>query len=124
MIPIPYDNRKMETQLNVLLLEICGIAMRNGVYMGLAFLNQKENEDVAKASIEGKKKDESSSKERDGISIERKKDCCDDKPSSEAEQHGHLYFQFCDTVSPYWRIPFIEKVLMDMVMKIIVMFDN
>nr|GMD66177.1 Pyridoxine/pyridoxamine 5'-phosphate oxidase [Ipomoea batatas] len=40
----------------------------------------------------------------------RNKDCCDDKPSSEAEQHGHLYFQFCDTVSPYWRIPFIEKI--------------
>ncbi|XP_031111852.1 uncharacterized protein LOC116015826 [Ipomoea triloba] len=70
--------------------------------------NQKENEDVA--STEGKKKDESLSKERDGISIERNKDCCDDKPSSEAEQHGHLYFQFCDTVSPYWRIPFIEKI--------------
>nr|GMD63542.1 uncharacterized serine-rich protein C215.13-like [Ipomoea batatas] len=69
--------------------------------------NQKENEDVA--SIEGEKKDESSSKERDGISIERNKDCCDDKPSLEAEQHGHLYFQFCDTLSPYWRIPFIEK---------------
>nr|GMD70663.1 uncharacterized serine-rich protein C215.13-like [Ipomoea batatas] len=44
--------------------------------------NQKENEDVA--SIEGEKKDESSSKERDGISIERNKDCCDDKPSLEA----------------------------------------
>nr|GMD68413.1 uncharacterized serine-rich protein C215.13-like [Ipomoea batatas] len=70
--------------------------------------NQKENEDVA--SIEGEKKDESSSKERDGISIERNKDCCDDKPSLEAEQHGHLYFQFCDTLSPYWRIPFIEKI--------------
>nr|GLL41535.1 uncharacterized protein LOC109167854 [Ipomoea trifida] len=70
--------------------------------------NQKENEDVA--STEGEKKDESLSKERDGISIERSKDCCDDKPSSKAEQHGHLYFQFCDTVSPYWRIPFIEKI--------------
>nr|GMD68410.1 Pyridoxine/pyridoxamine 5'-phosphate oxidase [Ipomoea batatas] len=69
--------------------------------------NQKENEDVA--SIEGEKKDESSNNERDGTSIERNKDCCD-KPSSEAEQHGHLYFQFCDTLSPYWRIPFIEKV--------------
>nr|GMD66178.1 Pyridoxine/pyridoxamine 5'-phosphate oxidase [Ipomoea batatas] len=76
---------------------------RNGVYM----VNQKENEDVA--SIEGEKKDESSNNERDGTSIERNKDCCD-KPSSEAEQHGHLYFQICDTLSPYWRIPFIEKI--------------
>nr|GMD60618.1 chromatin structure-remodeling complex protein SYD [Ipomoea batatas] len=84
----------------------------HGIYQGSATninadKNQKENEDVA--SIEGEKKDESSSKERDGISIERNKDCCDDKPSLEAEQHGHLYFQFCDTLSPYWRIPFIEK---------------
>nr|GLL41528.1 hypothetical protein DM860_001532 [Ipomoea trifida] len=70
--------------------------------------NQKENEDVA--SIEGEKKDESSNNERDSISIKRNKDCCDDKPSSEAEQHGHLYFQFCDTLSPYWRIPFREKI--------------
>ncbi|XP_019172471.1 PREDICTED: uncharacterized protein LOC109167854 [Ipomoea nil] len=71
--------------------------------------NQKEIEDNV-GSIEGEKKDQSSSNQKDDISIEKNKDCCDDKPSSEVEQHGHLYFQFCDTCSPYWRIPFIEKI--------------
>nr|GMD63209.1 Pyridoxine/pyridoxamine 5'-phosphate oxidase [Ipomoea batatas]GMD68096.1 Pyridoxine/pyridoxamine 5'-phosphate oxidase [Ipomoea batatas] len=59
---------------------------------------------------EGKKKDESLSKERDGISIEINKDCCNDKPSSEQNNMDISTFQFCDTVSPYWRIPFIEKI--------------
>ncbi|XP_019179948.1 PREDICTED: uncharacterized protein LOC109175150 [Ipomoea nil] len=66
----------------------------------------RESEDVA--SAEGEKLCKKS--ESDLSSEGSTDDCCHNNPSVEAEPHAHLYIKFCDTCSPYWRIPFAEKI--------------
>nr|GMD67990.1 uncharacterized protein LOC109175150 [Ipomoea batatas] len=64
----------------------------------------KETEDVA--SVEG----ETLSKRIESDVSSKGSTDCSHNPSVEAEPHAHLYIKFCDTCSPYWRIPFAEKI--------------
>ncbi|VFQ64574.1 unnamed protein product [Cuscuta campestris] len=79
--------------------------------------NLKENEDaiiedetMSKRSETEKSSSSDSNEAWDDLSNDGSIEYCESPSVHETKRLGHLYLKFCDTCSPYWRIPFAEKI--------------